>query len=34
MHVIGEDSDWENKLVGFRCNGARVNSASGGLRGP
>ena len=25
MHVIREDSDWENMLVSFRCNGASVN---------
>ena len=25
MRVIGEDSDWENKFVGLRCNGASVN---------
>ena len=25
--------DWEDKLVGFECDGARVNIAVGGLRG-
>ena len=31
MRVIGEDSDWENKLVSFRCSGDRVNLILGGL---
>ena len=31
MPVIGENSDWENKFVSFRCNGDRVNLILGGL---
>jgi hypothetical protein len=32
-HVLGATCNWEDKIVGFGCDGTGVNIAAGGLRG-